>query len=124
MKESDQNKIAKNKPNKKELIPSGIYRATLDKVEDTTSKAGRSMFTLYWRINKGDYDGRIIRTFIVKDSEKAKNLMKVLAVNMGYDCNTDVNNLIGDECRIQIIKKDAGFGNVNSVEYFYSIFEE
>lgn len=85
-----------------EQLPDGIYKATVDDLEVTESKAGNPMFVLSYKIKAGDYKGYVHKQFIMlsaNDETQLKrniNRFATTVKKLGIDTSKGLENTIKD----------------------------
>jgi len=94
-----------------EPLPPGNYTATIIKAEPGVSKAGNEKIDIQWRIEGGQYDGRVIfdtLTFVDKALFRVKNTLMGLGFPKDFKGEVRPEDLVGKTAKITV---DVQAGN-------------
>ena len=64
-------------------VEDGNYDATLEKAEKKTTKNGDDYLSIWWRLNGGDFDNKIVFMNCYCHTDKTKNKFKGTMSNLG-----------------------------------------
>jgi len=116
-----------------ELVEDGDYVAELKAVEEKTSKAGNKYIQVRFEIKVGEkQEKRLVFTkFIIEHANPnvtrmAVNKLQAMSRVLGsgdLEDTSELNNLIGKKCVIQVVKKEGtgDFKDYNDVKRFIKL---
>lgn len=88
-----------------EPIPPDTYMATIVKAEAGVSNAGNEKVDLQWKIDGGDYDGRIVFDSLVFTENslfRVKNTLLGLGFPKDFKGDIDPESLVGEAAEIVV----------------------
>lgn len=88
-------------------VPIGLYRARIDEIEETESKAGNDMLAITLEISRGEFKNRKLWDYIVLNDASAWKLRQFLeAVGEVDDGNesgsVELNSLVGKTIQVRV----------------------